>query len=139
MKMPLKDYLNTTPAIGDCRQNAARQHCAPLCRAGASLFPRYACTTLETHTKERFSGEKPVFASAVFVWRQLDAYCGTIQKQMRKKEGLREHGHPGQGRGRVPVGCELSRSDDEADNGRVRESEANESPEGLAFYSICLL
>lgn len=37
------------------------------------------------------------------------------------------------GKGRVPVECELSRSDDEAGNGRVRESEANELPEGPSF------
>ena len=51
----------------------------------------------------------------------------------KQKEGLREHGHPGQGRGRLPAGCELSRSDDEADSRRVRRSAATELPEGLAF------
>ena len=37
------------------------------------------------------------------------------------------------GKGRVPASSELSRSDDDDDGGRVRESEANELPEGLAF------
>lgn len=37
------------------------------------------------------------------------------------------------GKGRVPDDSELSRSDDDDGVGRVRESEANELPEGLAF------
>ena len=49
------------------------------------------------------------------------------------KEGLRKHGHPGQGRGRLPAGYELSRSDDEVDSRRVRRSVATELSEDLAF------
>ena len=51
-----------------------------------------------------------------------------------RKEGLKEHGHPAR-EGEGPGDSELSHSDDDDGVGRVRESVANELPEGLAFLS----
>ena len=57
--------------------------------------------------------------------------------QLQKKEGLREHRHPAR-EGEGARWMRVMRKHDEADNGRVRESKANEPPEGLAFLCCCI-
>ena len=75
------------------------------------VLPRYESIGQGSHTKERFFGNKLVWAPAVWELRQQVSYQGTIERDTKLaaagKKGLSGAGRPRRAEWEGPVGCEF--------------------------------